>query len=149
MSPRARLVWPLVAFAALLPCCKSSGSNGADHRHEPTPPPAGTALSVGLDGKSVSVDLRTLADDGATAVPLKLIVAAAFPAENPARLHFDLVGSDGFRPTSRPKCPHLLTGDDIAHFSLNVATHDVITDDKITLPGCYHVKAVVQVDATR
>ena len=149
MTSRVQLAWSVLALATLPACSKSSGSDGAEHHHEPTPPPAGTALNIGLDGKSVSVDLRTLAGEGGTAVPLAQIVAAAFPAENPAQLHFDLVGSDGFRPTSRPKCPHLLTGDDIAHFSLNVMTHDVTTDDKISLPGCYHVKAVVLVDATR
>jgi hypothetical protein len=64
-------------------------------------------------------------------------------------LHFDLVGSDGFHPMSRPKCTQLLTGVEIAAARIDVITHDVSFDDGLNLPGCYRVKAVVSMDATR
>jgi hypothetical protein len=140
----------LVALVGLAASCHRSSNTDAEHHHELNLPPVGAAVTVSLGGKPVSVDLSTMLRDGdADSVPLPQILAAAFPAENSALLHFDLVGSDGFRPTSRPKCPRLLTGDEIAHFALNVATHDVTLDDKIVLPGCYRVKAVVAVEASR
>jgi hypothetical protein len=140
----------LLPLMTLLSSCHRSSSSDAEHHHEVNAPPAGTAVTVSLGGKSMSVDLRTVAGDGgADAIPFSQVVTAAFPAEDPGQLRYDLVGSDGFRPTSRPKCPHLLTGEDVAHLGLKVATHDVTADDKSMLPGCYHVKAVVSIEATK
>jgi hypothetical protein len=77
------------------------------------------------------------------------VLKAAWPSEDPTKLHFDLVGSDGFRPTSRPMCPRPLTGDEAAHLQLDARTHDVLVDEGLDLPGCYHVRAVVTIEATR
>ncbi len=73
----------------------------------------------------------------------------AFPDEDPGPLHFDVVGSDGFRPTSRPKCPRLLTGAEMNAARLDAVTHDVSFDAGLDLPGCYRVRAVVRVEASR
>ncbi len=137
-----------VALSALLLACKAHP--GDEHHHELHLPPPGASVSVTLDGKSASVDLPALARDaGAGSVPLAAVFQSAWPAEDPSRLHFDLVGSDGFRPTSRPKCGRPLTGEEAAHLRLNVVSHDVSAEDGLNLPGCYHVRSVVTVEATR
>jgi hypothetical protein len=77
------------------------------------------------------------------------VVKTAFPSADPTPLKFDLVGSDGFRPMSRPKCSRLLTGDEIARARIDPVTHDVSYDPDVQLPGCYRVRAVVRIEAAR
>jgi hypothetical protein len=119
-----------------------------EHHHEPHLPLPGPTVHVTLDGKSVDVLLPSVPHDGSS-VSVTQLWKAAWPSEDPAPLHFDLVGSDGFHPTSRPSCPRLLTGAEIAAARIEVVTHDITFDDALKLPGCYRVKAVVQMDATR
>ncbi|MFI5301284.1 MAG: hypothetical protein ACHREM_24635 [Polyangiales bacterium] len=68
---------------------------------------------------------------------------------DPAALTFDLTGSDGFHPTSRPRCPRLLTGAEIAAVRIDAVTHDVSLDKSVTIAGCYWVKAVVASDGVQ
>jgi hypothetical protein len=112
-------------------------------------PPVGSTVTVTLDGKTKDVTLSLVAGDGGVSVPLLAVFRRAWPAEDPSRLHFDLVGSDGFRPMSRAKCTHLLASDEAAHIRLNVPSHDAVLDEGLNLPGCYHVHAVVTIEATR
>jgi hypothetical protein len=113
-------------------------------------PPAGSSVAVRLDGKTVNVDLAAVGvDAGATEVPLLRVWSAAFPSEGPSDLHFDFVGSDGFRPMSRPKCTRLLSSNELAHFRMDLAKHDVSIGDELALPGCYRVHAVVAIEAAR
>jgi hypothetical protein len=147
---------------AFVGACKSPASSGApsppaapsssgvhEHDHELHLPPVGPSVTVRFDGKAQDVTLASLPrEPGSDVVPLVAVWKAAWPAQDPSPLHFDLVGSDGFRPMSRPKCTHLLGGDEVAHLRLNVVTHDV-TVDGLDLPGCYRVKAVIGIEATR
>jgi hypothetical protein len=120
----------------------------SDHHHELHLPPVGLAVRVTLGGKSEGVALATVPLQG-DSVALVDLWRAAFPGVDPGPLHFDLVGSDGFHPASRPKCTRLLTGAEVAAARIDVVTHDVSYPDALNLPGCYRVKAVVSVDATR
>jgi hypothetical protein len=89
-----------------------------------------------------------MASDGG-GLPLESLWRAAWSNEDPLRLSFDLVGSDGFRPMSRPKCTRLLTGAEFVRGRLDAATHDVTYDDELKLPGCYRVHHVVAIEASR
>jgi hypothetical protein len=119
-----------------------------EHHHELHLPPAGPQVSVVLDGKQVDVVLAEVPHDG-PAAGLVRVWASAFPAQDLAALHFDLVGSDGFRPASRPACTRPLTGAEIAVARIDIASHDVSFDDTLKLPGCYRVKGVVRIEASR
>jgi hypothetical protein len=120
----------------------------AEHSHELHLPPVGPTVHVTLDGKAADVVLADVPHDGGSAV-LADVWRVAFPSEDPAMLHFDLVGSDGFHPASRSKCARRLTGAEVAAGHIDVVTHNVVYDDASSLPGCYRVKAVVSMDATR
>jgi hypothetical protein len=120
----------------------------SDHPHELHLPPVGPAVRITLDGKSEEVALATVPLQGDSVAFLDLW-RAAFPGVDPGPLHFDLVGSDGFHPMSRPKCTQLLTGAEVAAARIDVVTHNVSFDDALNLARCYRVKAVVSIDATR
>jgi hypothetical protein len=111
-------------------------------------PPAGPSIAVRFEGKSVDLRLASMAPDGGE-VPLASLWKAAWPSEDTSRLSFELVGSDGFRPTSRAKCTHLLTAGEFAHGRMDAATHDVTYPEEPDLPGCYRVHHVVAIEATR
>jgi hypothetical protein len=107
-------------------------------------------LSVSLDGSAKDVELAAIPRSaGSSLVTLSAIAKAGWPSEDPGHLRFELVGSDGFRPSSRPKCGRLLTGAEASHVSLDVTTHDVSVDDATSLPGCFHVRAVIVVEMSR
>jgi hypothetical protein len=120
----------------------------AEPHHELNLPPVGPSVHVTLEGKAADVVLASVPHDGGSA-PLVELWKAAFPSEDPAALHFDLVGSDGFHPSSRTKCARLLTGAEVAAGHIDAVSHNVTFDEGLNLPGCYRVKAVVRVDATR
>ena len=105
-------------------------------------------MTVAFDGKTTDVALASLPHEGSSA-SLAQIWKVAFPDVDPGPLHFDLTGSDGFHPASRPACARLLTGAEVATARLDVSAHDVSFDDSLKLPGCYRVKAVVRIDASR
>ena len=96
----------------------------------------------------MDVALASLPHAGGSARLIELW-KAAFPGEDAAGLHFDLVGSDGFHPAARPKCARLLGGAELAAARIDVVSHDVSFDEGTELPGCYRVKALVRMDATR
>jgi hypothetical protein len=154
MRSRRRL--PIVV--ALLAClvspaaCKGSAETAHhdEHHREWNLPPVGPTVKVSLDGKSTEVTLTSLAADAhAGSVPFAQVWKAAWPSEDAAPLHFDLVGSDGFRPTSKPKCARLLTGEELASARLDVTTHDLVLDESSKLPGCYRVRAVIAIEGKR
>jgi len=157
MPTRVTLAALLVSLVALvaIPACQSppaptspSSPPSPEHHHELHLPPAGPQVSVALDGKRVDVALAEVPHEG-PAASLIQVWKVAFPAEDPTPLHFDLTGSDGFHPASRPVCARLLTGAELATARIDVATHDVSFDDALKLPGCYRVKGVVRIDASR
>jgi hypothetical protein len=125
-----------------------AASQPEDHHHETNLPPVGPQVSVGFEGKQSAVSLASVPHEGASA-SLVEVWKLAFPSEDAAPLHFDLVGSDGFRPASRPACPRLLNGTEIAALRIDIASHDVSFDDSAKLPKCYHVRALVRLEATR
>jgi hypothetical protein len=147
-SHQLALLVALTAFSACAPTPAAAPPAEPEHHHELHLPPVGLAVRVTLDGKSNEVALATVPLQG-DSVALVDLWRAAFPGVDPGPLHFDLVGSDGFHPASRPKCTRLLTGAEVATARIDVVTHNVSFDDALKLPGCYRVKAVVSVDATR
>jgi len=116
--------------------------------HELHLPPVGPSVRVTSEGAGTDVVLETVPHEGSSA-PLMALWKTAFPTEDPASMHFDLVGSDGFHPASRPKCTRPLSGAEVAAGHIDVVTHNVSFDDALNLPGCYRVKAVVRMDAAR
>jgi hypothetical protein len=142
------------AVALLLTGCGGAAARAptADpqpvHHHELHLPPVGPQVSVALEGKQADVVLADVPHQGSSA-SLVEVWKVAFPGEDAGPLHFDLVGSDGFRPGSRPSCSRLLSGAEISAARIDVVTHDVSYDDGVQRPGCYRVKAVVRMEATR
>jgi hypothetical protein len=130
------------------PVVPPAAATDSEHRHELHLPPVGPSVHVTFDGKAADVVVATVPRNG-NGAPLTELWKVAFPTEDPTALHFDFVGSDGFHPASRPKCARPLTGAEVAAGRIDVVTHDVSFDDALALPGCYRVKAVVSVDATR
>lgn len=144
----------LAAVLALLPACAASPAPTAQTAPQPAPhhelhlPPVGPQVTVAFEGKQADVVLASVPHDG-TSASLVQVWKLAFPAEDATPLLFDLVGSDGFHPASRPACSRPLTGAEIAAGRIDVVTHDVSFDDTLKLPGCYRVKAVVRVEGRR
>jgi hypothetical protein len=120
-----------------------------EHHHEWNLPPVGPTVKVSLEGKSADVTLSSLATDRAGTVSFGQVWKAAWPAEDPSPLRFDFVGSDGFRPSSKPKCERPLTGQEIAGARLEVATHNLLLEEGSKLPGCYRVRSVVAIEGKR
>jgi hypothetical protein len=150
--PNRLVVVALLAVLAALAACKRGADQTSEHEH-PHPlnlPPVGPEIRLSLGGKSADIDLATLPlETGSHAVPFVQLWKAAWPSEDPAPLQFDFVGSDGFRPMSRPKCTRLLTGAELATARVDLVTHDLSLDDASSLPGCYRVHAVIAIEATR
>jgi hypothetical protein len=152
--PRLRLPTrlALAVVLAIAPACAATpapmGQPPAEPRHELHLPPVGPHLSVALEDKSEDVILANVPHEGPS-VPVVQVWKAAFPGEDPASLRFDLIGSDGFHPASRPACTRLLTGGEMAAARIDVVTHDVSFDGATKLPRCYRVKAVVRLEGSR
>jgi len=121
---------------------------GPHQRRRKLPPP-GPTVHVTLDGKTADVTLSSLVHDGAPAPTIAAVWKAAFPAIDPGPLRFDLVGSDGFKASSRGRCSRLMTGAQIATAHLDPTSHNVSFDPGVELPHCFSILAVVNVDATR
>ncbi len=150
---RAMIGLPLrLAFLTLVATAAAyAGVRAQSHavrHHEMHLLPVGPSVSVAYDGKRADVVLASATHDGPS-VALLDVWKSAFPGDDARPLHFDLVGSDGFRPTSRPKCMRLLTGAEVAAARIDLVSHDVAFDDGLSLPGCYRVKALVGIEATR
>jgi hypothetical protein len=109
-------------------------------------PPVDSWVAIQLNGRSVRVPVAAL---DAGALPLASMWRAAWPNEDPRPYSFDLVGSDGFRPMSRPKCTRLLTGAEFLRGRMDAQTHDVTYDDELGLPGCYRVRHLVAIEASQ
>jgi hypothetical protein len=118
------------------------------YHHELRLPPVGPSVHVTLDGKAADVVVSTIPHESGSPTITQLW-KVAFPLEDAVPLHFDLFGSDGFHPGARPKCTRLLTGAELTAAHIDVVTHDVSFNEGTDLPGCYRVKAVVRIDATR
>jgi hypothetical protein len=158
---RSRVLLPVVAAALAavvsLAACKRDPADAHPVGHQADRvwnlPPVGPAVKVTLDGKSTEVTLSSLAagaSDGAPgSVSFAQLWKAAWPGEDPASLHFDFVGSDGFHPASKEPCARLLTGRELSSARLETTTHNLLLDDGLKLPGCYRVRAVVSVAGTR
>jgi hypothetical protein len=121
----------------------------ADEHHELSLPPVGPTVHVTFEGRSSEIAVAAIAPGRDDTVALLDLWTAAFPGVDPVPLHFDLVGSDGFHPMSRAKCTRLLTGAELRSGHMAVVTHNVSYDDTLNLPGCYRVKAVVSLEASR
>jgi hypothetical protein len=148
---RYRTLLLVVALASVAACKRHADpADEHQHHHEQNLPPTGASVKVTLDGTPADVVLSSIPADGAPgSVSFLRLWKAAWPSQDPSQLRFDFVGSDGFRPTSRSKCTRLLTGGELASARLEIATHDLVLDEASKLPGCYKVRAVVAIEATR
>jgi hypothetical protein len=156
MRSRSSLAFVVVLLASLTACKPSAKPSNDEvspdgHHHDWSKlPPAGASVKVSLDGKAADVAIASLPADGAPAsVSFAQLWKAAWPAEDLSQLRFDFVGSDGFRPASKPKCAQLLTGRELGAARITVATHDLVFDEASKLAGCYRVRAVVAIEAAR
>jgi hypothetical protein len=148
MHPRSSATAVAVSLCVCTLHAACRRSTEARHEHVLDLPPVGPSVAVRLDGSSVDVPLSTIAS-GTSGVSLDSVWRAAWPHEDPLHLRFDLVGSDGFRPMSRPKCTRLLTGSEFVRAHLDAVSHDVTFDEEPELPGCYRVHHVVAIEASR
>jgi hypothetical protein len=137
---------PPTTTAAAAPSTSASPSTSApEMKHEaPRPPPAGKSVTVAYDGRQVDVDVA-----GASPMPALDIWKKAFPDVDASGLTFDLVGTDGFRPTSRKDCTHLLSATEMAAGKVDPASHDIAFDDSLKLGKCYRVKALARIEAKK
>jgi hypothetical protein len=147
-SPRALLLAAVTALAACAPAATPAPAVPEPHHaHELHLPPVGPSVHVTLGEQAADVLLSTLPHEG-TSAPLLALWKAAWPGADPSRLHFDLIGSDGFHPAARPPCVELLSGAQAAQAHIDIVTHDVSFDSGVQLPGCYRVKSVVTMTGT-
>jgi hypothetical protein len=95
----------VASFAACGPGQAPSAPPWVDGHHELHLPPVAPSVHVTWNGNGngngSDVVLATIPHEGDTA-PLIDVWKAAFPSEESTPLHFDLVGSGGFHPGSRP-----------------------------------------------
>jgi hypothetical protein len=145
---RALLFAPLLLAACADSPAPQPESPASPHHHELHLPPVGPTVAVALDGKSIDVTMANVPHTGTDAL-LFDVVRAAFPAEDPQKLHLDSFGSDGFHAAARPPCATPLSAAQLAEAHIDIVTHDLHFDPKLALPGCYSVHAVVSVTATR
>jgi hypothetical protein len=116
----------------------------------PAPSVAAGSVRLTLGGGVATVPLAGLPTTGRAGEPkvrLADVWAAAKLASPASRLRFDFVGSDGFRPTSRPKCPERLDGSALEHGYIDAKTRSLSWDDSLGLAACYRVRDVVQIEA--
>ena len=135
-------------LALVIAACAAAPPPAEHREHELHLPPVDAFVHVTFDGKTKDVVLADVPHDGPTA-GLTAVWKAAFPGDDLAPLHLDLFGSDGFHPASRAPCSRLLTGQEATLARIDVSSHDVSFDEPVHLPGCYQVKAVVRMSASR
>ncbi len=147
MSGRGMRVCGSAAVCALLFACDRAPS----HDHPPPSPSGAEALAPGMirvsyEGREALVRLGDLQHGGAKVRLLDVWEAAKLGAPA-SRLRFDFVGSDGFHPTSRPKCPELVDGALLDRGAIDVTTRGLSWEDSLGLAGCYRVRDTVRMSA--
>lgn len=105
-------------------------------------------MTVQFDGRQVDVDLAKAAK-GAASTTLLDLWKEAFPTEDGAKLTFDLVGTDGFRPTSHAPCTHLLSWTELGNGKVEVTSHNVSWEETLNMAKCYRVKALNRIEAKK
>ena len=142
----------LVLLAVSAPACRgpAAAKPAVPPQHDTLHvPPVGPSVTVRLGGETKEVELAGVPrEPGSHSVPVVAVWRAAWPAAELTGLKFDFVGSDGFRPMMRSRCPRLLTADEMTHLTLSVVTHDISVDDGLSLAGCYKVHATVRIEAS-
>lgn len=140
---------PPAAGPAPTAAASSSAAAPADTEHvahpAPRPPPAGPTVTVAFDGHSVDVDVTKVGDNATLAAVWK----TAFPTQDTTGLQFDLVGSDGFRPSLRPQCTRPLVAKDLDLAKVKADNHDVSWDDSAKMAHCYNIKALSRLEAKK
>ncbi len=126
----------------------SPTAEAAHHRHELSLPPVGPEVTVVFEGQRVDIAIASLPHAGSE-LPILQLFHAAFPNQDTAALRFDVFGSDGFHPSSRPPCARRLGAVELADARLDIVTHDMRFAESVQLPRCYHVRAVVRLEGNR
>lgn len=135
----------VAAFSVLL----ASGC-GDDQTVEPGAnqnPATGVILQVSHEGSSVPVDLGTLPTTsykGVNLVKLSDVWAASQIGVDPTTLEFELVSSDGFKPSSKG-CVDL-PGTAIDKGYIDPSSRNVSWDEVLGLRGCYSVTDTAQMN---
>lgn len=108
-----------------------------------------TRITVELGEQRASVDLATLpkttfGDQPAVAMTTIWEAAKLGPL---AGLDFDFEGDDGFKPTSKPKCPRPLPAEKVAKAVVVVQTRGLEWPDAPDVPRCWSVKLTKRITA--
>lgn len=160
LSPRlaAWLFAPLLSFTLL------AGSTGCVAQSVDTNPSTGTGgddtndtgtiaadeveLTYGSDSVKVNVTaLDTVDYKGTKVVPLTSIWSTGKLKDDVSTLEFDFEGSDGFHPSMKGKCSANMAGVELDKGSMVPETRNLVWEDSLGLPGCYHVHDVVKIIA--
>lgn len=121
------------------------GSNDAGGASGSSTAPIGPQLALSYGSATATIDLgklptQTYKDEAV--VPLSAIWEAGKLGKSASELVFDFEGDDGFRPTTKPKCPDPVAGADLDKGYLLPATRTLVWDDSLGFAGCYGVKAL-------
>lgn len=154
----------VLLFAPLLSFTLLAGSTGCDAQSVETTPSTSRGgddtnntgaiaadeveLTYGSDSVRVQVTALDTQDyKGAKVVPLTLIWSTGKLKDDVSTLEFDFEGSDGFHPSMKGKCSANMAGAQLGMGSMVPETRNLVWEDSLGLPGCYHVHDVVKIIA--
>ncbi len=109
---------------------------------------AAAALSVSYQGRSIAVELGTVAPSsykGVDLVKLSDAWTSSQIAADHTTLEFEFVGSDGFRPSSKG-CVDL-AGSVLDQGYIDPTSRNLTWDEGLGMRGCYSVIDTVQMNA--
>ena len=110
-----------------------------------------TVLTVTSGGATATLDLATLPKttfNGQPAVAAPVVWEAA-NLGSMTDLVFDFEGDDGYKPTSKPKCPAPLKSADFAKGFVVIATRTLEWEEGAGVARCWSVKLTRRVVATK
>jgi hypothetical protein len=144
MTARMILALSAIALMSLCACGDQSVDPGT-----PVAGDAGPQLEVNYLAQSVPVDLSTLSTidyKSAKLVKLSDVWTASKISTDPTTLEYELVGSDGFKPSSKTGCVDL-PGTMLDKGYISPVTRNVVWDESLGLAGCYGVKDTATLNA--
>lgn len=150
------MFFPIVPRATLLLLVCAACGNGGQSLSQTAPTPTDEAaapitvkLTLGSQEKDVALGALPRQDyKGTSVVTLAAVWDAAGLADR-AALDFDFEGDDGFRPSSKDRCKTPVRGTELDKGYLVPETRTIVWDDALGKPGCYAVRFVAKIIATR
>jgi hypothetical protein len=142
------------ALALQLGCSACGGSGQSLTQAAPTPTDEAAApvtIKLTLGGQEKSVALSTLPRQdykGTSVVTLGAVWGSGALGDR-ASLDFDFEGDDGFRPSTKDRCKTPVHGAELDKGYLVPETRTIVWDDALGKPGCYAVRFVAKILATK